>query len=1062
MVLRSLLQDNAPFLRVFRRAARQPRFCEKLAIQIREFKSYSISPETLLKVSGVESFPPPLREKLSDLSRIYQSYSEFIKDRFTDPEDVLTELAVAVTNGVLPTGTRIWVDGFAGFTQQEFSVLAALLVSADQVNIALCLDPANARQKLSEHELFHPTLDTYRRLRQVCGDIGLRARPPLTLPYREGIGRFSGNKALAYLESHFNAYPIREFTGEAKGIRLVAAAGCRAEVESAARDILHNVREKGWRFREMSVILRDFDRYHDLVTAVFEDFGIPYFLDNRRTAAHHPLVELLRSALEAILTNIGYVPVFHMLKTGLFPIEQYDVDRLENYVRAHGIRGKAWLTKEPWHWRYQLALNEEEGNGHHSYHETLDGINQAREIFCTAFSPLYDALSGGGNKKTDVYCRALWEFMMRLESLDKLQDLAERELRRGKADAIAVHSQVWRGVIGLLDQLSDILGERQLTLQEFFETFLSGLESLSLGLVPAGTDQVSVGSVERSRQPKLKAAYVLGLSEGDFPARLAEDGLFADGERHSLAGDGVEMAVTRRQRLFHEQYLSYIAVTRSSDYLWASFPLADGEGRAKRPSSLFNRLQAMFPAAEVCFYGNTAEGDDLHYLAGVDNCAALLLLKAGQAVRHGEMSPLWSAAYREAIKNPAVKRRMRKLWPSLRYTNYVPDLSVQTVGSLYGAPLKSSVSRLELFARCPFAHFARYGLQLDVRREFKVEAPDMGVFFHAALRIFTEQLLDDGLDWGTLTAADAENRMSAVVELLIPRLQNEILLSSARLRYLASRLKETMTQAAVLLTEHARRGSFRPVAVEIPFGRGGGLPPWQVPLDDQSFITLTGQIDRLDVATGETASYIRIIDYKSNPAELSLADAWHGLSLQLLCYMAVMNESACSLVSGDFRSAGALYFAVNGQFSRVDNPPSEGREKENSLRMDGIILGEREAYELMGGSGDLVRAELNNDGTFSRHSRVATAEQIASLMTFAREKVASLGTEILSGKAAVLPYRKKDGSRACQFCEFQPVCRFDTGTAGNGYRHLSSFSHQDVLDTLSRRSDDKGVLPDGT
>ena len=563
-------------------------------------------------------------------------------------------------------------------------------------------------------------------------------------------------------------------------------------------------------------------------------------------------------------------------------------------------------------------------------------------------------------------------------------------------------------------------------------------------------------------QPKLRAAYILGLSEGDFPARLAEDGLIADGERDSLSNDGVEMAVTRRQRLFHEQYLSYIAVTRSSDYLWVSFPLADEEGRAKRPSSLFNRLQAMFPAVKVDFYGNTAEGDNLHYLAGTNNCAALLLLKTGQALRQGEMSSFWTSAYNEAINNPVVKRRMRKLWPSLRYTNHVPTLSAQTVSDLYGSPLKSSVSRLELFARCPFAHYARYGLQLVERREFRVDAPDMGVFFHAALRIFTEELLRENVDWGTLTVADAEKRMSAVVELLTPRLQNEILLSSARLRYLASRLKETMTRAAVLLTEHARRGSFRPVALEIPFGRDSSLPPWQIPLDDQNFLSLRGQIDRVDMACGETTNYLRIIDYKSNPTELKLADVWHGLSLQLLCYLAVANEPACHLVPGDYRIAGAHYFAVNEQCSRVDNPPADGKEKSNSLRMDGIILAEQEAFELMGGSADLVSAELKNDGTFSRHSRVATAEQLASLLTFVRKKAVSLGTEILTGKAAVLPYRKKDGSRACQFCTYQPVCRFDPGMVGNEYRHLSSYSHRDVLDTISRNYDNRGELPDGT
>ncbi len=1059
MVLRSLLHDNAVHLKVFRRAAYQPRFCEKLAVQIREFKSYNISPDSLLMATKIENCPQPLREKLTDLSRIFQSYSEFIKDRFIDPEDVLTELAAILRGGALPAGTKIWIDGFAGFTQQEFCVLAALLVSTEKVSIALCLDAADVGKKLSEHLLFHPTLDTYKRLRQICGDIGLKAYPPMVMSNSDGSGRFFCSEALAYLESRFNEYPVCEFQGMAHNIRLVEAASYRAEVESVARDIIHNVREKGWRFREIGVVLRDFERYHDLVTAVFKDFNIPYFLDNRKSAAHHPLVELLRSALEVVLTNMGYESVFNMLKTGLFPIEQDDLDRLENYVRAHGIRGKVWLAADPWRWRFQLALEEEENSQSYGFTEGLDGINKARDIFRSIFSPFYEALSGGGKKETDVYCRAIWQFITRLDCHHKLQEMANWEIHFGETDAIAEHKQVWQGIIGLLDQLIDILGERQFTLQEFLEIFLSGLEGLSLGLVPAGTDQVNIGSVERSRQPKLKAAYVLGLSEGDFPARLTEEGLFVDGERDSLTGNGVEMAVTRRQRLFHEQYLSYIAVTRSSEYLWASFPLADGEGRAKRPSSLFNRLNAIFPFSAV-FYGNTAEKEDLHYLAGVDNCAALLLLKAGQAVRSGKMPPLWIVAYNKGLENMAVKRRMRKLWPSLSYINHVPDLSEKTVSGLYGSPFNSSVSRLELFARCPFAHFARYGLRLAERREYKVAAPDMGVFFHATLRIFVEDLLREGLDWGMLTPSDAETRMIAVVEQLIPRLQNEILLSSSRMRYLASRLKETMIRAAVLLTEHARRGSFRPIAVEIAFGRGKELPPWRIPLDEESNLLLRGQIDRVDIARGEKTGYLRIIDYKSNPTELNLGDTWHGLSLQLLCYLSVINEFSSYMAADISRSAGALYFSVNEQYSRVENPPSENKVKESSLRMDGIILAEREAYELMGGSGDLVRAELNKDGSFSRYSRVADAEELAALIKYVREKAALLGIEILSGKSAVWPYRKKNGINACRFCEFKSFCRFDAGDVGNNYRHLSSFSHREVLEALRNRYNNEGVLPD--
>lgn len=1042
MALRRILQEKAEQFSTFSRAARQPRFCEQLAVQVREFKNYFITPEILQDISEAASCPEALRGKIADMALVYQAYRSFTDGRFLDPEDTLTMLAAELENGALPAGTRVWVDGFAGFTPQELTVLAALFRFAHSVDVALCLDPHRVTDQPQEDDLFHPTLDTYLRLRRVAGETGVAALPRIALPESRRAMRFN-DPALSHLEEQFGEIPGSPYQERAEAVRLVTAAGSRAEVEAAARDILHAVREKGWRYRDIGVILRDFARYHDLVAAIFTEYNIPYFIDDRRSAAHHPLVEFLRSALDAALTNLGREPVMQMLKTGLFPVDRLAVDRLENYARAHGIRGSRWLDGNRWTYRLRLAVDDSRED-RQSGPDELAAIHTARTEFCRIYSPFMEGLSGAANKDAVTYGRLLWQLLERAEAAKTLEQWVSRETAAGRLEAAAEHRQVWNGIIELLNQTAGILGDRRMTLQEFSQVFMAGLESLKLGLVPAGLDQVTVGSVERSRQPRLRAGYVLGLSEGDFPARLKDDGLFADEERAAIGETGVELAVTHRQKLFHEQYLAYIAVTRGSEYLWASFPLADEEGKAKRPSSLFNRLHTLFPRNEVAFYGNSPDArEDFHALAGPEKSASVILLQAGRLAACGGFTPFWAAVYNEALQVPEIRARLQGIWPALTEHNHLPPLQTQTVAAVFGRPLKCSVSRLEQFARCPFAHFARYGLRLEERRELRVEAPDMGTFYHTALCRFVQGLLSEGIAWGSLSEEEAVKRMHSVVDELVPLLHGEILLSSARMRFLAGRLKETLSLAVAALTEHAKLGRFFPVAAELKFG-AGDVPPWRL-TDAGTELSLYGQIDRIDLFEDEEKAYLRVIDYKSSPLELKLSDVRHGLSLQLLAYLAVVTEHAGLFTDKPAVGAGALYFGIHQPYERVDNPPPAGRDGLDIPKLDGIMLADTHVLELMGGP-DLVHAALKKDGAFTKHSRVADAEQLAALLSCLREQLTGLAGEIQQGRVNVYPFKKDKGQRACAFCPYLPVCRFDPAVEGNRYRFLRSYPHGRVLE----------------
>ncbi len=1050
MVLRRLLQERWAEMSTLGKAAKQPRFCLQLSAQLRELNNYNIKPENLLELANATKHSAVLQGKLRDLAEIAGAYQAYIHDSFTDPENMLQLLTATIENGGLPAGTMVWVDGFAGFTLQEYSVLRALSKAASQVELTLCLDPSlTLSAEPAEEELFHQALDSRRRLQQLAIEANVVLLPPLILPFQGRDTRYAQCPPLAHIEAQFGRFPFEPFEQSTAMIKLVKAAGARAEVEAMARDIYRIVKEHGWRYADIGVILRNFSDYHDLVTAVFREYNIPCYIDAQHSASSHPLVEFLRSVLEAALSNLSSTTVIQLLKTDLFPLERMETDRLENYVRAHGVRGRHWLDKKPWTFRLSLALDDEQDEQIEVTTDLAD-LNKAKEQFAQYFEPFYKAVAGSGIQVVAVYCRAIWELLESIAAQSRLQAWAKAQAADGEINQAAQHRHVWQGVIELLSHAANIWDGQTMSLQEFTQLIFTGLESLTLGLTPAGLDQVIVGSVERSRLPQIKAAYVLGLSEGDFPARLQEEGIFGDEERDLLAASGMEMAATRRQKLFHEQYLSYIALTRSSDYLWASYSLADEEGRGKRPSLLFKRLQQIFPENEICFMLNLPDSaDDLTLLTEPKKTAATLVLQANRSINNGQISSFWATVYNESLQQPQILAAMQTLWRALSEANIVSSLSPSILEALYGNPLKSSVSRLELFARCPFAHFARYALLLEERKEYRLEAPDVGVFYHTALNQFVVGLANDQKCWSTLDDAEVWERMNQIVEKLTPRLRSEILMSTSRMRYLAEKLKDTLGQAAVALTEHARSSTFLPVALELFFGRNL-LPPLRL-ADGKVELWLYGQIDRVDLAESADQAYLIVIDYKTNPQDLKLSDVWHGLALQLLAYQAVVLEQAAQFTRLPATAAGVFYFGIQRQMDRKPNPPPVVQTNKTESQLDGLAMADSKVIALLGGTNFLRRVKLKNDGAFTKASRVADRQQMSLLLTWLRSKLLELAGKIFAGEASARPYRKQSGQRACSFCPYFALCRFDLTVEGNSYRLLENMGDEDVLSIVTQQ-----------
>ncbi|WP_276355997.1 helicase-exonuclease AddAB subunit AddB [Cohnella caldifontis] len=1080
MLLHKILENRRGELRLFRGGPSENGLIARINELLTEWKRYALPPGRMAETAGSPDVRgqkqlPLLADKLHDLALVYGDMEQELAGRWMDGEDMLARLAEGAAASAWLAEAEIWLDGFHGFTPGELAVVEALMRRSVRVTAALCVDrPYGAGEKPDELLTFHPAAETSAKLCELAQSAGIPIEPAVVLT-PETNPRFSGNPVLAFLESRWESRSA-VWPGDPAALRpdapgcglsLHAASNRRAEAEAAARDMLRQVREEGRRWRDLAVFVRGVDDYADLLSAVLNDYGIPFYLDGKAAVSHHPLVELVRSALECVTGGWKADAVFRCAKTDLLGVpgqrpSRDDVDRLENYALAAGIEGWRWHDDRMWRPLSRGDLEDEEP----APEETETRMNRLLSVRDALLGPLR-ALEERLKKAGSVrgMCEAVYRFLEETGAADRLERFAAADAAAGRPGRAAMHRPLWDGVMNLLDQLVELTGSLTMDAALFAGMIDAGLEELKLGAVPPSLDAVLVGSPERTRSDRLKIVYFLGVNDGVLPKRIPENGLLSEQEREWLADAGLAMAPGARRRLLDENFLAYLAFTTPSDHLWISWPLADDEGSGLLPSEWIGRLKRRFPGIPVrseALEPAAGESEEAQLAYAVHPGRALThLLGRLRMLRLGERPAAgWWSVHNWLSERAEWRDKHRRLLASLTYTNEERPLSPETSLLLYGDRLRASVSRIERFVACPFRHFASHGLRLRERQLYRVDAPDIGQLFHAALRQTTEKLLAPGIL--AADSSDWQREAAAAVERLLPRVQSRILLSSRRHEVMARKLRDIVAQASAMLGEQARVSDFRPVGLELGFGPDAPLPPLTLDLGGGRAMEIAGRIDRVDAAETPEGLLLRIMDYKSGAVKLKLDEVAHGLSLQMLAYLDVVVTSAPHWLGRPAKPAGVLYFHVRNPLI----PTTNGMSKEEAqaamlrqFRMQGLLLADGDAVKRMdvtlerNPKSAVVPVEFKKDGTFSARSQVADKDQWDVLRSSVRGQIRKIGKRIVSGDVAIAPYRMERRS-PCQFCEYRPVCQFDPQLDGNAYQVLAKpGSREEVWHKLARAAE---------
>ena len=789
---------------------------------------------------------------------------------------------------------------------------------------------------------------------------------------------------------------INKFNDVPKDIKLFLANNPYTEIEYVAKNIHNLVKKSGYKYNEIGIITEDLDKYSEDAKAICNKYGIPIFIDDKKELNQNILIKFIVSLLDIYSKNWSYEAMFNYLKLGLLDISNDDIFFLENYCRKWGIKGNKWFLKD------------------FSYEEINDKQEHFELIRKQIVEPLLELKENVSNNKTaGQITREIFKF---IENNNIITNLDKKLKSYDSIDISDEYNTSYKLLVSVLEDIDLLFKDEKMSFERYKELIQVGLNSCELGKIPIVQDGVILGDTERT---------------GSFPKVNKQEGYLNDDDRNILNESGIELAKNSLDSLFEEEFNIYRTLTVPENLLYLSYSSSDKDGSSIRPSILIKTIKKIFPKiveeSDVITKQNYITNETATFEEALNVYKDYL---EGKDIKK-EWEDVLIYFY---SKN---KNRFKRAVSGIYYSNRADKLSKENIDKLYGNYLKTSVSRLESYRRCPFSFHLTYGLNIKEREELKLDFLDTGSFMHEVIDLFFKEISERELNIKSID----ENTIYEIVNIIINGLLEShryyIFTSSAKYRLQARRLKKVVYESICYIVYSLKYSDFKVLGHELEFSNNGKYKTIKLDVDNKK-IEITGKIDRVDVAKLSDKQYVRIIDYKSSTKDLDLNQIEFGLQIQLITYLDAICEQT------NLEPSGILYMGlIDNIVKNAKNLTEEEIENKirNNFKMKGLILADVSVIKMMDnkletGSSDIIPVYISKDGTISeKKSSTIDKEKFENLQLEVKNIIKEISREILEGKIDIKPYNYKRKT-GCDYCKYKSICMFNPNIKDNTYNYV--------------------------
>jgi len=585
-----------------------------------------------------------------------------------------------------------------GFTKQEYDIIRKLLKITKKVNVTVCTDSL-ILDKNPEIDIFYSNKQTAEKLMNIANEEDVKIEKSVFLDNKKA--RFKSEELL-HIEQNLYSIKQRKYEKLPKNLSIFLANNQYSEVEYVASKIVELVKEKKYRYKDISIITKNLDTYSNLCKAIFDEYDIPVFIDQKKDLSDNILVQYILAVLDIFSKNWSHEAVFNYIKTGFLQMEQEDIYELENFCMKWGIKQTKWYKGE---WNFKEDSKNDE--------DRLEKMKNLRKLIV---DPLLNfKIEVDRSRDVTTITKCLYDFLIKNKIDEKLENKIKVKIEEGNNEAAAEYKTSYKILMDVLDEIVLVFGNDKITFDKYMQILKIGLGNSGLGKIPASCDQVIVGDVDRSRSHKVKAIFIIGLNDGMFPSINRNEGYFNDKDREYLKTNGIELAKGTLDRLYEDNFNIYKAFTTSEEKLFLSYSSSDSEGKSLRPSIIIAKIKKIF--------SNIKEESDIlekkFYIVNEKVTFDELLVNLRNLKDGIEIEEYWYDIFSYFYQNEKWKYKLENSLKGIYFTNKTSNISEEAINKLYGNVLRTSISRLEQYRACPFSYYLKYRIKIIRKKHIK-------------------------------------------------------------------------------------------------------------------------------------------------------------------------------------------------------------------------------------------------------------------------------------------------------------------------------------------------------
>jgi len=1050
-VIRKLVNSNIDHLSALKNNITKISYITQVKSLISELTQYNIDPDKLQTMIDSPVMSESFKRKASDLKVLYQAFLDFIEGKYVTTESILATLNDVLDDSEIVNGSTVVLDGFTGFTPIQYQLVEHMLKVCSQVEVTITADvDVSLFENHSDNDLFAMSSEFAIRLNEIAKRAGVEINSPVLITSENGW--LHDNSVLSHLEKNIFRVDSKNYQGQdqaSDSINITSLRSLRDELKFVAIQINQLVRQ-GMHYKDIAVVAPNLEEYRYLVSAIWQDYQIPYFVDAKTQILFHPLTEAIDSLFDIYVRDFKREDLLRFLRTSLTDLTFEEIDYLENYLISTGIRGQ----KKYFH-PFAIRSNS------YSKDENLIKVNEIREKFIGPFIE-FNKVAG---KKTTVKTIAtgLYNFLLAFDCEGKIKakaKLLEEENIQVKAKE---YSQIYPVIMDILDKMVGILGDEEMDLEEFHDIFEAGLSAASIGLIPPANDSVILGDIERTRLSNIKVLFCIGASDDAIPKKVENGGILSQLEREQLLGQGFELAPSDRQKSFRQRFYLYLMLTKPNTKLYITMPRVDASGKGVNPSYLVKLLENMFDGLK---HKELMDFSSQDKLLSKKSSMTYLIELINKGINFGLES--FSDVEREEFRNLLVWAKndddinLDLLLEGAFFEHKQEKFSNNVLLAVNEALnsdeiITGSVSKFELYNECSYKYFLTYVLKLKEREEFELSSIDMGNFYHEAIQRYSDSLKADGRSFKSVSQEEQELYINSAISQTFESMAKVATLEDSTQRYIVDSMKDTLRHTVRIITEQVSRGQFEPELFEESI-----ISNIIDPVSQELVAKLKGKVDRIDITDGVDKA-VRIIDYKSSGRKLDLDECFYGLSMQLPVYMGVvLDKLRNKYPNSTVHPAAMLYYEMANKFLETSNSSDKVKEDRLKLeRMEGLLSSEKSDLEANDSTvgieegqtkeSSIVPYGVKKDGDLLASTNAVSREDMKTIIDYAALSASKAARGIIEGEFDPSPAILGSSIDACRYCSFKTVCHFDSKEEGFKSRVLEKHSSRsEILDLMKK------------